>query len=312
VTEAPAPLISILVPLFNHERYLEQCLESILADPYPHKEILILDDGSKDASLQLATEWRERNRHRFPGRFELVSRENRGVTRTLNELVSMARGEYVALLASDDYLLPGGLAARVDYLQGNPERMAVFGDCLVVDENGVLVHQSGVEGWFRGRKRSLREPRLVSYELVFHWCVPGPVFMARRALYDELGGYNEEIAVEDRDFYLRMAAGDVIGYLDQTVAAYRVHSSSLSRAPGSPRGYNLSFYQTISDNLPLFKGVRRAYLFGDKLKLRADIARYDGSAGVRDFLLRKLGKLLMSGSRLGYHAAIPMLLRRQR
>ena len=307
---ASAPLVSIVIPLFNHELYLDQCLESILADPYPEKEILILDDGSSDGSLERAGRWRDANRHRFPGRFEITSQKNCGITRTLNRLIARAQGEYVALLASDDFLVPGGLQARVDYLCARAGKMAVFGDCLVVDENGKQVQQSGVEGLHRGRKRCLRQEGLVSYEIVFHWCVPGPVFMARRELYAAHGGYNEEIAVEDRDFYLRLASRDQVGFLDQTVAAYRVHSLSYCRAPGNSLGYSRSLHQTMVSNLPLFSGLRWAYLLGDTLTLRGIIARQEGRTGVADFLARKLGRVLMRATRLAYHAAIPLLRRR--
>jgi len=180
----------------------------------------------------------------------------------------------------------------------------------VVDENGKLVQQSGVEGWHRGRKHCLREERLVSYEIVFHWCVPGPVFMARRALYSSIGGYNEEIPVEDRDFYLRLASRDLVGFLDHPVAAYRVHSLSFSQSPQNSRGYNLALAATVATNLPLFRGLRWVYLKGDQFVLRGVLARQGGNSGVANFLTRKLGRLLMAGSRLAYHAAVPWLLRR--
>jgi glycosyltransferase involved in cell wall biosynthesis len=310
LTTEAAPLVSVIIPLFNHELYLEQCLESVLADPYPEKEILILDDGSKDSSLERARNWYEANRHRFPGRFELSSQENRGITRTLNTLIAQAKGEYVAVLASDDYLVAGGLQARVDYLRGHASKMAVFGDCLVVDENNTVVKQSGVEGHHRGRKSCLRQESLVSYEIVFHWCVPGPVFMARRELYGELGGYNEQIAVEDRDFYLRLASRGLVGFLDEAVAAYRVHSQSYSRTPANSRGYNQSLFETVAANLPLFSGLRLAHLVGEKFVLKGLIARQDGRLGLGDFLALKLGRMLLVASKLAYHAAIPWLARR--
>jgi glycosyltransferase involved in cell wall biosynthesis len=295
------------MPLYNHECYLEQCLDSILADPYPAKEILIIDDGSRDGSLALAEQWYATNRQRFAGRFEIRSRANRGITRTLNELVGMARGDYLALVASDDYLLPGGLQSRLDYLLANRQRLAVFGDCLVVDEHGRQTHASGVAGFHRGRKACLLHERLIGYELVFHWCVPGPVFMARRELYREIGGYNEQLAVEDWDFYLRLAARDLVGFIDQTVAAYRVHSRSYSRSPESTMSYNLSTLAAVTANLANFSGLRRAYLLGERLKLIGAIARLEGRATVRDFLARKAGRFLLTVCKRLYHLTAPLI-----
>lgn len=301
------PLISILIPLYNHERYIVQCLDSVLADPYPAKEILIIDDGSRDGSADLVRQWYDGKWGAFSGRFELLSRENRGITRTLNELVGMAGGEFVAIVASDDYLLPGGLQVRLDYLLAHRDRMAVFGDCLVVDENSVQTHQSGVSGFHRGRKTHLSHERLVNYELVFHWCVPGPVFMGRRELYREIGGYSERLAVEDWDFYLRLAARDWVGFVDRPVAAYRVHSQSYSRSPDKSRSYNVSTLEAVTGNLERFSGLRKAYLLGERLKLLGVIARMDGRATVKSFLRLKAGRLILMATKRLYHMATPFI-----
>lgn len=102
-----APLVSVLVPLYNHARYVNRCLDSVLEDGYSRVEIIIIDDGSKDDSAALAQKWFEKQDSLPIERFELESRPNKGVTRSLNELITKARGDYLILLASDDYLLPG-------------------------------------------------------------------------------------------------------------------------------------------------------------------------------------------------------------
>lgn len=300
-------MISILIPLYNHENYIRTCLDSILQDDYPCREILIIDDGSKDASSDVARQWYEENRQRFDGRFELVRRENRGLTRTLNELVAMALGEFAVVIASDDYLLPGGLQSRVDYLRDHEGKMAVFGDCIVVDENGIKTGDSGVEGLYRGRKSRLGHDTLVSYELVFHWCVPGPVFMARRGLFDLVGGYNEKLAVEDWDFYLRLAARDLVGFVNFPVAAYRVHSRSFIRSPERSRAYNLSMLETVTTNYPAFSGIRRLYLIGERLKLMAIIAREEGDSSLKSFFVRKTGRFLLFLTKRLYHLLVPLI-----
>ena len=103
------PLVSILIPLYNHERFISQCLDSIINDPYPSKEIIVVNDGSTDHSLATVQKWYLKNRDKLSGLFTLKTRGNMGLCRTLNELVSIAQGEYIAVLASDDFLLPGGL-----------------------------------------------------------------------------------------------------------------------------------------------------------------------------------------------------------
>ena len=306
---AEQPLVSVLVPLYNHERYVEQCLESIVGDGYPNLEIVMLDDGSKDSSLEMARAWGEANAHRLGGRFELLSRENRGVTRTLNELIEKAGGEFIVLLASDDYLLPGGIAARLDYLRSHPGRMAVIGDCIVIDEHNRKTSDSGITRYHRGRKSYLAHDRLIAYELVFRWCVPGPVFMARKELYDIVGGYNEEIAVEDRDFFLRLAARNLLGFVDFPVAAYRVHSGGFTSTPARELCYKEAMQVTMAANAPAFSGLCRIYLLGEELALDGEVARLRGKGGAGIFCRKTGGKLLISLAKRLYGLVGPLMLR---
>jgi glycosyltransferase involved in cell wall biosynthesis len=135
------PLVSILIPLYNHEHFIAKCLDSVLEDTYPDKEIVIIDDGSKDSSAEVVMQWRSAQSESLPCSFTFISRENRGVTSTLNELVALAQGGLLAILASDDYLLPGGIEARTNYLEQNRDKLAVIGDCKLVDYQGELDRQ---------------------------------------------------------------------------------------------------------------------------------------------------------------------------
>ena len=102
------PLVSVIVPSYNHARFVQACLESVAADPYPAKELVIIDDGSTDGSAHVIQSWIEQ-----PSASELAIRyevhPNHGQTRTLNELLALASGRYIAYVASDDLLVPGGL-----------------------------------------------------------------------------------------------------------------------------------------------------------------------------------------------------------
>ena len=174
------PLISVLVPLYNHARYVVECLDSIAASRYPRIEVLVLDDGSTDDSLAIAESWRANNADRF-AHFQLRSQANAGITCTLNRLVASSQGEYVALLASDDSLLPDGLSIRHEALQAHPEWLAVFGDCHVMDGDSKRVADSGVSGLYAhgARPAALLRPCLIQLELILRWSVPGPVMWTR-------------------------------------------------------------------------------------------------------------------------------------
>ena len=306
--ESLLPLVSVLIPLYNHERYIVQCLESIVADGYPCIEIIIVDDGSVDASLANIREWHNVNSHRFQGRFDVTSRENRGLTRTLNELVRMASGQFLVILASDDYLLPGGIRARLDYLLANSSKMAVIGDCIVVNQDGVKMHDSGLEGHHRGRKSFLSHEKLIDYEIVFHWCVPGPVFMARRELYPFVGYYDETISVEDRDFFLRIVVLNLLGFVDFPVAAYRIHTGSFSQDSRRHLSYNQAMLVSITKNYGSFRGIRKIYLYALRLRFKGLIARMERRDRLKGHFYRTLGHYVSMLAKLCYDMAALVIL----
>lgn len=261
------PLVSVIIPVYNHQSYLCECLNSVLYDKYPNKELVIIDDGSKDLSKEVVQNWLDKHEHEFDGRIFFLSRENKGLTKTLNELLAIAKGEFIALLASDDYLLQGGIKKRVQYLLDHPGKDAVFADCIVIDENSKLISKSGISGLHRGRKKRLKNDLLLPYELTFRWCVPGPVFMARRSLYDKIGYYDENVAIEDWDFYLRIAAVNLLGFLDEKVAAYRVDQKRVI-TNAAQKKYDESMLAIIEKHEPQMSGCRKYRLLGYKRLLQ--------------------------------------------
>ncbi len=219
-------LISILIPAYNHEAYVTQTLDSILQDSFPDKEIVIINDGSTDNTDTVIREWIAENRDRI--KITYKSQQNRGLTKTLNRLISLSNGSYLVTLASDDYLLEGGLQKRYDYLQRHPEKYAVFADCIVVDQHGNQTHESGLFSLRHADRKKLHSDAGIKQEFISNFAVPGPVLMVRRDFYKEFGTYNEEMYMEDYDLYLKFAAKNLIGFLDEKVSAYRIHETNMS------------------------------------------------------------------------------------
>ncbi|MCW1980765.1 glycosyltransferase involved in cell wall biosynthesis [Xanthomonas arboricola] len=221
------PLVSVLIPAFNHARFVQRCLDSVLEDPYPSKEIVIIDDGSSDDTGERIAAWIALHGHRVPVQF--VQRSNRGVAATLNELALRARGEYLRLGASDDYLLPGGLDAQVRYLRAHPQKLAVIGDARVVDQHGQLLHASAMRDLHRVDTALYGSDAGLRRAVIRHWAVSGAVALLRRSAFDARTGWDESLRIEDWDFFLRLAARDALGFVDLPVCAYRLHGSNLSK-----------------------------------------------------------------------------------
>lgn len=94
---ADQPLVTVIIPSYNHERYISQSIESVVFQSYKNIEIIVIDDGSKDQSVTLINGLADKYG------FIVIARENRGVAKTLNEGIGLARGKYMSFLASDDY-----------------------------------------------------------------------------------------------------------------------------------------------------------------------------------------------------------------
>lgn len=277
------PLVSVLIPAFNHARFVQRCLDSVLEDPYPCKEIVIIDDGSRDATAEKISQWISDHGHRLPVHF--VQRENRGVAATLNELALRSRGEYLRLGASDDYLLPGGLDAQARYLRGHPQKLAVIGDACVVDAHGQLLHASAMRDLHRVDKDLYRSESGIRHAVIRQWAVSGAVALLRHSALDARSRWDESLRIEDWDFFLRLVAGNALGFIDLPVCAYRLHGNNLSKTADVPaRIANLCESRQVA--------LRCAPLFDepDRMLLHAQ-ARY--IAAKVEFLRRRPHRIAM-------------------
>ena len=222
------PLVSILIPLYNHENFVIQCLQSILLDDYKYKEIIIVDDFSKDDSFSVVLEWMESNNIVYPITLE-KNTSNIGICRTFNRLVKLSKGKYIIPLASDDCLIPGSIEKRLKYLKINNDKMAVFGDCHVIDSQNNIVYDSSLEDLHAANINNFRTKNGMLREIILNWSVVGPSFLIDRRAYDKFGFYDERLKIEDWDFYLRLASRNMIGFVNTKVGLYRIHKNNVSR-----------------------------------------------------------------------------------
>jgi len=222
-----APLVSVLIPAFNHESFVQRCLDSVLEDPYPAKEIVIIDDGSTDQTADRIAYWVAAHGSEIP--VEFVRRENRGIAATLNELAARSHGEFLRIGASDDYLLPGGLEAQVRYLMSHRNKGAVIGDSIVIDGEGNRLHDSGMIDLHGADKRLYDSSDGIRRAVIGHWAIGGPVTLLRKSVLETVARWTEGLRIDDWDMFLRLAARDAIGFIDVTVCAYRLHGANFSK-----------------------------------------------------------------------------------
>ena len=250
--------ITFAIAAYNHEKFVLESLESVWNDGYPHKEIVIIDDGSSDNTPDIIKRWcieknwAEISYHTGP---------NAGITATLNKLIAASTGDYIRLVSSDDLLVPGGTKKLAAVLDADPGAMAVFGDAILIDGAGGKIGDSTLIA-NGADKRRLAHPDLLTGEIIQNWSVSGPVVLIRRDFYLKSGSYDETLLVDDWDLYLRIAAIDGLRFVDSSVAKYRIHGLNTSRTIETRKRIAnlLSQVRVAQTNVSLFTKPNIRYL----------------------------------------------------
>lgn len=252
-------LVSVLIPLYNHELYIEECLNSVLAQDRPNIELLLLDDGSSDKGFDAACRWRDRHIDCF-AKIQFTQQANAGITHTFDRLIRKSTGRFIVILASDDVLLPGSIAQRLE-LMNNQVVMAVFGDAIPIDNVGKILGKSAISELGQpSSRRALSDPRTLPWELIFRWNIYGSVLLCRRdALLNPDGSsvLNLTVYSEDMQLYYRLGSEGSLRYLDKPVAKYRIHPANTSRTSANLNKLRQNIYQSRRHSLGGMPWLRR-------------------------------------------------------
>jgi len=225
--EVSAPLISIIIPVFNHAAYVADCLNSILADDYPNKEIIILNDGSTDGSAEVIRDWILQNSNsKNIVHVIFLTQENKGICAGLNSMIARAKGEYIRPLAGDDRLIPGMLKQHLQFLQAHPTKLVAFADARVIDNDGGIIKASALTEHLSHHKSSFLSEKLLKNTIILKGKII-PNLLIKKIFYDDFH-YPVELIMEDNYFLLTAIAKTQLVFFDAVVADYRVHGANLS------------------------------------------------------------------------------------
>lgn len=250
------PLVTIAIPSYNHGKFIYFCLNSIKEEKYSNKEIVIVDDGSTDNTIEQIQVWKYNNPHI---KLTLISRENKGLNATLNELIEISNGEYICLLASDDALFNNSIETRLNVFKKEPNKYVVIGDAHVIDNNNNIIMNSAISDLYNGNKANYKSDELLLYSIVNEWSIPGPVAMIRKSLYDIIGKYPTNQFAEDINFYMKIIGLKLLVFVDLPVALYRIHSNNTG---GNPK------YSKELSKVFILSYLRNIKYYPFKLKLR--------------------------------------------
>jgi glycosyltransferase involved in cell wall biosynthesis len=222
------PLVTIGVICYRQGRYLEDALGSVAAQDYRPLEVVVVDDGSDDGSAEVA---REVIAAKGMDARLVADGVNRGLGHRLNQVLELARGEFVVWLAADDQLQPGAVSSLV--AASDPTTGVVFGDLSVVDERGrSRGYARPRDSWQRATAQRYRERAGVPLPDMFRVnnFVPGGMALIRRTTLLDAGGYDPEVRTEDFDMWLRIGWTTPFRYAAAPAGLYRVVPGSTSRS----------------------------------------------------------------------------------
>ena len=212
------PLVSVLMASYNHARYVERAVLSVLEQKNVPFELIVLDDGSNDASPEILKKLSEEYG------FTFIHRENKGVVLTMQELLSLAGGKYFCTFASDDIMPPDRLQRQSLYLETHPECPACFGQIIPMDSSGNKAHTFDPRYTSAIPEISFEEFFLGKKEL--HGCTE----MINTEVFRSLGGYNNESQTEDFQMMLSLlSVYKKLPVLNINCCFYRIHENNLSK-----------------------------------------------------------------------------------
>lgn len=208
-------LVSVALPVYNGEAYIQAAVESILQQTFTAFEFIVINDGSTDRTSEIL----DRVARPDP-RVRIISRENRGLVASLNEAVNLARGKYIARMDADDVALPDRLQKQVEYMDEHPV-------CVCLGTNIDLIDQEDrrLKTWEQPSENGAIQNAL----LKGHTAICHPSALIRADAIKSVGGYrNETYPAEDLDLWLRLGEIGELANLPQTLLRYRLLKQSIS------------------------------------------------------------------------------------
>jgi glycosyltransferase involved in cell wall biosynthesis len=207
------PCVSVVMPVYNGEKYLAEALDSILQQTFNDYELIVIDDGSTDRSSAIIESYVKKDR-----RVIVHRQDNCGLIMSLNQGCSLARGKYIARMDADDVSLPQRLEKQLDYLEQRPD----------IGLLGTWIQDIGPNGEPGPIWPLPTTPASIRWFLMFGNCIAHPSVMGRRELIQSLGYRSEAAHVEDYDLWIRMSAVSRVANLPEVLVKYRVLNQSVS------------------------------------------------------------------------------------
>ena len=235
------PLISVVIPAYNHEKYVEETIRSVMAQDYSPIELIVINDGSKDSTWSIINSLKDECEKRFV-RTVFQTQENAGTCITLNRLFGMAQGEFVYLIASDDAIKPHALSRLHGFLAEHPDYVLAVGDNEIIDSESRrafwdkdrnLVYEES-EATFHTFAEFLQKTTEIPFEsgefgsytsLYRANHIPNG-YLIRRSTLSSIPPFTTEAPLEDWYLMLQLAKHGKMKFLPEVLFSYRWHAAN--------------------------------------------------------------------------------------
>ncbi len=198
------PLVTVITPTYNRAEFLEETILSVINQDYQNIEYIVLEDGSTDDTINIIK--------KFKDKIIWKSHKNIGEVKTVNKGFSLAKGELIGVVNSDDPLLPGAISEIVKFMTDNPKVIVVYPDWVKIDKDG------------KEMKKVITQNYSYKYMLSEHDNVAGPGTIFKKTILDKLKGRDIRFKyVSDYDFWLRAGLIGQFARLPKTLATSRAH-----------------------------------------------------------------------------------------
>jgi glycosyltransferase involved in cell wall biosynthesis len=220
------PLVSVVVPVYNHERYVESALDSVAAQGHPALELIVVDDASSDGTPAAIERWRARAGGRFARIESLRNETNLGAHASLNRGMAAAGGEYLALLNSDDRYGPRRIETLLARMQAEGSRFA-FSAVMPVDAAGRRTLASPLARRIATAREEIAALPSVSFGFIFRQlAISSGNFMFHRSIYETVGDFAPLRYCHDWDYALRAFLHAEPVFVDEYLYEYRFHETN--------------------------------------------------------------------------------------
>ena len=242
-------LVSVIMAVYNTADYVAEAIDSVLAQDYRPLELMVIDDGSTDATPEILQRYADRPE------VLLLHQDNAGQKVARNKGLRHATGEYVCFCDSDNAWLPGRTTRQVALMEDDPEVIVAYGDVQFIDDAGNDLPTPVV------RRHSGR----ISGKLLANNFVTFNTVIARREAIDRIGGFDETVTMgDDYDLLLRLSALGPFRHVAETLARYRIRPGQLSQRTGERMRNSLRTMQRFIDRYPeavTATDIKRAYAY---------------------------------------------------